>query len=925
MESSFDPHAIEQDLYDHWESQDYFAPAGNGPGYCVLIPPPNVTGTLHMGHGLNQTLMDTLIRYQRMKGSRTLWQMGTDHAGIATQMLVERQLQEQGLQRADMGRDDFIEKVWQWREESGGTITQQLRRMGSSLDWSRDRFTMDDGYAHAVLEVFERLFDEGLIYRGQRLVNWDPQLGTAISDLEVENHEEQGHMWHFHYPLLDGLLTREGADHLSVATTRPETMLGDTAVAVHPDDERFAHLVGGFVNLPLVDRRIPIIADEYVDKEFGTGCVKITPGHDFNDNEVGVRHDLPLINIFTTSAAINNAAPEKYVGMTREQARKAVVADLDALGLLGEVKDHTLMVPRGDRSGAIIEPLSTDQWFVKIEPLATPAIEAVENGDIEFVPKQYENVYFAWMRNIQDWCISRQQWWGHQIPAFYDDQGDVYVAQSEAAARAKYGLADDVVLSQDPDVLETWFSSALWPFATLGWPEETPELEQFLPSSTLITGHDIIFFWVARMIMMTLHFTDRIPFKTVYVHGLVRDAEGNKMSKTKGNGLDPLDFIDGIELDDLVTKRTTNLTQPQLAPRIEKVTRKDFPDGIPSYGTDALRFTFCALATTGRDVKFDLSRIEGYRNFCNKLWNATKFVLMNTDEFDASEAFERSVVDRWMLSKTRDLIKDAEFALATYRFDMFAGAIYEFAWHEYCDWYVELAKPLLWDDDTPVALKQGTRRTLLEVLEALLRIAHPVMPFITETLWHQVAPRLGQEHDTIMLQSYPHMDDYPADVDAVDQIEWLKAIITGIRNIRGEANIKPNQAMPLLLQGGNEHDRQRATSSEVMLMRLANISEISWLAADQEPAPHALALVGELKVMVPLAGLIDVASETTRLNKELDKTRQDLARITNKLGNENFVAKAPADVVDKERRKAADLETRIVTLQDQRDKLAALG
>ena len=924
MDSSFDPHAIEEDLYAHWEASNYFAPSGNGTGYCVLIPPPNVTGTLHMGHAFNQTLMDTLIRYQRMKGHRTLWQMGTDHAGIATQMLVERQLNEQGITRLELGREAFTERVWQWREESGGTIAQQIRRMGSSLDWSRDRFTMDPGYANAVFKVFEHLFDEGLIYKGQRLVNWDPQLGTAISDLEVENHDEQGHLWHFDYPLLDGLLTKQGEGHLTVATTRPETMLGDAAVAVHPDDERYAHLVGGFVTLPLVNRRIPIIADEYVDREFGTGCVKITPAHDFNDNEVGARHNLPLFNIFTLSAHINGEAPEKYRGMPREEARKAVIEDLQNLGLLGEVKDHKLMVPRGDRSGAIIEPLLTDQWFVKIEPLAQPAIAAVERGDIQFIPKQYENVYFSWMRDIQDWCISRQQWWGHQIPAFYDDDGNVYVASDKAAARKKYGLAEDLELEQDPDVLETWFSSALWPFATLGWPEETPELEQFLPSSTLITGHDIIFFWVARMIMMTMHFTGKIPFKTVYVHALVRDGEGKKMSKTKGNGLDPLDFIDGIELQDLIDKRTSNLTQPQLAPAIKKATVKDFPDGIPAYGTDALRFTFCALAATGRDVQFDLNRIEGYRNFCNKLWNATKFVLMNTGSYKPEDEYELSVVDKWMLSKTHGLIKDAEFALETYRFDIFAGAIYEFAWREYCDWYLELAKPLLWDDNATEAQRQGTRRTLLEVLETLLRVAHPVIPFITETLWKQVAPRLGRNYDTIMLQSYPEKNEYAHDPAAQDQVEWLKSVVSGVRNIRGEANIKPSLEVPLILQGGTQQDRVRVDESATMLKRLVNVSEMSWLDPQTEAPPNALALVGDLRIMVPLAGLIDITAERIRLTKELEKTRQDLARIEGKLSNENFVAKAPAEVVDKERAKAADLQGRITALTDQMTKLQQL-
>ena len=924
MEDRFNPEAIETALYEKWERSDYFAPSGNGDNYCILIPPPNVTGTLHMGHAFNQTLMDTLIRYHRMKGQRTLWQMGTDHAGIATQMLVERQLATEGKSRHDLGREQFLERVWRWREESGGTIAQQIRRMGSSLDWSRDRFTMDDGYAEAVLTVFETLYDEGLIYKGQRLVNWDPQLGTAISDLEVENHEEQGHMWHFRYPLNNGATTQSGDGYLTVATTRPETMLGDTAVAVHPDDERYKHLVGETVTLPLANREIPIIADEYVDQEFGTGCVKITPAHDFNDHEVGARHELPLINIFTTDAAINDKAPEPYRGLSREDARKKVVEDLEALNLLGATKDHKLMVPRGDRSGAIIEPLLTDQWFVKIGPLAEPAIKAVESGDITFVPKQYENVYFAWMRDIQDWCISRQQWWGHRIPAFYDAAGNIYVAKSADAARAKYSLDEDIELTQENDVLETWFSSALWPFATLGWPEATQELEDFLPSNTLITGHDIIFFWVARMIMMTLHITGKLPFTTVYIHGLVKDAEGNKMSKTKGNGLDPLDFIDGIDLESLVAKRTSNLTQPKMAANIEKKTRKEFPDGIPSYGTDALRFTFCALATTGRDIRFDLNRIEGYHFFCNKLWNATKFVLMNTVDLDQANLGEPAAIDLWINTKFSQLLKDVEFALSTYRFDVYANAIYEFAWHEYCDWYVELAKSRLWDDSVSEADKNQTRLTLLQVLEALLRVAHPVMPFITETLWQQVVPRLAGNHDTIMTQAYPSQADFVTDSGAHDQVEWLKRVITSVRTIRGEANIKPNQAIDLLFQGGTKDDRGLAQSCATMLKRLASVDQINWLADNDEPPPNALGLVGNLKVMVPLAGLIDVEGERARIEKDIAKSQQDYDRILKKLDNKNFVDKAPAEVVAKERNKAAALAERLAALAKQLQDLEAL-
>jgi valyl-tRNA synthetase len=917
MESSFDPHAIEQKLYADWEGADYFAPRGNGEGYCIAIPPPNVTGSLHMGHAFQHTLMDALIRYERMKGRRTLWQMGTDHAGIATQMLVERQLLAEGLKREDIGRDAFVERVWDWRNHSGNNISKQLRRMGSSLDWSRDRFTMDEGFCHAVLEVFVRLYEEGLIYRGQRLVNWDPELKSVISDLEVENTEERGHLWHFRYPLAGGLTTREGKPYLVVATTRPETMLGDTAVAVHPDDERYAALVGGSVILPLADREIPIIADEYVDRDFGTGCVKITPAHDFNDNEVGARHGLALINVFNEDATINEAAPQPYRGLDRFDAREKVVADLKSQGLLDGIEDHTLMVPRGDRSNAIVEPLLTHQWFVKIQPLADPAIKAVENGDIEFVPKQYENVYFSWMRNIQDWAISRQQWWGHRIPAWYDAEGNVYVGRDEDEARRNGGLADDVPLDQDPDVLDTWFSSALWTFVTLGWPEETEELSQFHPTDVLVTGHDIIFFWVARMIMMTLKFTGEVPFRQVYVHGLVRDADGKKMSKTKGNGLDPLDLIDGVSLEELIDKRTQNLTQPQMAPSIEKNTRADFPEGIPSYGTDALRFTYCALASTGRDVRFDLSRIEGYRNFCNKLWNAARFVLMNCPDDEEPGRRDLSLADRWIVSEMRSFLETSERAINTYRFDLYANAVYEFVWHEYCDWYLELTKPLLWDEQADPSLLRGTRYTLLSVLDTLLRATHPIMPFITETIWREVAPRLGNTNPTIMLQPFPEPADLPSDPDAEAAVEWLKGVIVGIRNIRGEAGIKPAQEISILLQGGSDADRALAQVAESLLKRLAKVDRIDWLADGAEPPPNALALVGELRVMVPLAGLIDVAAERARLAKEVEKKSQELNRIEAKLANENFVAKAPQAVVEKERAKAGDARAALATLEQQ--------
>jgi valyl-tRNA synthetase len=924
MDSSFDPHSIEQSLYKEWEDAGYFAPQGNGPAYCIVIPPPNVTGSLHMGHAFQHTLMDALIRYHRMKGDRTLWQMGTDHAGISTQMLVDRQLNAQGSSRLDIGREAFLEKVWEWKDSSGGTISEQLRRMGSSLDWSRDRFTLDDGFSRAVLEVFVRLHEEGLIYRGKRLVNWDPELLTAISDLEVENEEEDGRLWHFRYPLSGGLTTAAGADHLIVATTRPETMLGDTAVAVHPDDERYADLIGGAVLLPLTDREIPIIADDYVDREFGTGCVKITPAHDFNDNEIGERHSLELISILNEDASINDNAPGSYRGLDRFEARDRVVQDLDALGLLDKVEPHRLMVPRGDRSGAIIEPLLTDQWFVKILPLAEPAIAAVENGEIEFIPKQYENVYFSWMRNIQDWCISRQQWWGHRIPAWYDKAGNVYVGRSEQEARVNNGLDADLKLEQDPDVLETWFSSSLWTFGTLGWPEETEELSQFHPTDALVTGHDIIFFWVARMIMMTLKFTGEIPFKTVYIHGLVRDAEGKKMSKTRGNGLDPLDLIDGISLEELVDKRTSNLTQPQMAPGIEKHTRKDFPDGIPSYGTDALRFTYCALASTGRDVRFDLARIEGYRNFCNKLWNAARFVMMNCADSELDGESSLSLPDRWIMSQMQNMLQDSERAIDTYRFDLYASTIYEFAWHEYCDWYLELTKPMLWDDQVSIEEQRGTRLTLLKVLEALLRAAHPIVPFITESIWREISPLLGNQGETIMLQPFPEAVDFPKDTEADAAVEWLKGVIVGIRNIRGEANIKPATEIRILLQQGGSSDRDLSQKTAPLLERLARVTDIDWLDDDADPPPNALALVGDLKVMVPLAGLIDVDAEKARLKKEIDRLEADLERIAKKLGNENFVSKAPEAVVEKEKAKADDGKRALSVLLEQLESLDAL-
>lgn len=921
MDKTYQPDAIERRWYQHWEKAGYFAPQGDGKPYCIMIPPPNVTGSLHMGHGFNNAVMDTLIRYHRMKGQRTLWQMGTDHAGIATQMVVERQLAAQGESRHSLGREKFLEKVWEWKAESGGTIGHQLRRIGSSLDWSRERFTMDEGLSRAVQTAFIRLFDEGLIYRGQRLVNWDPQFHTAISDLEVENREEAGHMWHFRYPLSDG------SGHLVVATTRPETMLGDTAVAVHPEDPRYRDLIGKTIRLPLADRDIPVIGDDYVDPDFGSGCVKITPAHDFNDYEVGKRHNLPMINIMTRNASLNEQVPEPYRGLDRFVARKKVIDDLDALGLLEKIDDHKLMVPRGDRSGAVIEPYLTDQWFVRIAPLAEPAIKAVENGDIQFVPKQYENMYFSWMRDIQDWCISRQLWWGHRIPAWYDDAGNIYVGENEADVRKKYSL-DDRPLHQDDDVLDTWFSSALWTFSTLGWPDNTEDLKQFHPTDVLVTGFDIIFFWVARMIMMTLKFTGQIPFKTVYVHGLVRDAEGQKMSKSKGNVLDPLDLIDGIDLEALVDKRTGGLMQPQMAQKIEKRTRKEFPDGIQSYGTDALRFTFLSLASTGRDIKWDMGRIEGYRNFCNKIWNAARYVLMNTEGQDCglnpTDEIKLSLADRWIISSLQRAEQDVIDALDQFRFDQASYAAYEFIWNEYCDWYLELSKPVLYGDDYSDAEKRGTRRTLVRVLEAILRLAHPFMPFITEEIWQRIAPLAGVSGETIMLAAFPQPEQDKIDAIAEADVHWLKGVITAIRNIRGEMRIPPGKSLPLYLHNGDDQDRRRLDENRNFLTKMARLDNIIWLTPEQSAPPSVTQLVGRMEILVPMAGLIDKTAELDRLGKEIQKLKQEVGRAEQRLKNPGFADRAPADVVAKEKEKLNEYRSQLAKLEEQAEKIKYL-
>ncbi|WP_338852214.1 valine--tRNA ligase [Alteromonas macleodii] len=924
MDKTFEPQSIEQQCYKSWEEAGLFKASGSGDPYCILLPPPNVTGSLHMGHGFQQTIMDALTRYHRMKGDNTLWQVGTDHAGIATQMVVERQLNAQGKTRHDLGREDFIKKVWEWKEHSGGTITGQMRRLGTSPDWSREVFTMDEDLSKAVTEVFVKLHEEGLIYRGKRLVNWDPVLHTAVSDLEVLNEEEDGHMWHMRYPLADG------SGELVVATTRPETMLGDTAVAVHPDDERYQGFIGKEIKLPITGRLIPVIADDYVDQEFGTGCVKITPAHDFNDYDMGKRHNLPMINILTDDAKINDDAPEAYRGLDRFDARKQIVADLDAQGALVKIEPHKLKVPRGDRTGAVIEPYLTDQWYVAVESLAKPAIEAVESGEIRFVPENWNKTYYQWMHNIQDWCISRQLWWGHRIPAWYDENGNVFVGRTEEEVREKHGLGSDVTLSQDDDVLDTWFSSALWPFATMGWPEETPDLETFVPSSVLVTGFDIIFFWVARMIMMTKKFTGKIPFKDIYITGLIRDENGDKMSKSKGNVLDPIDLIDGIDIESLVTKRTAGMMQPQLAEKIAKRTRKQFPDGIQAYGTDALRFTFAAMASTSRDINFDMARVEGYRNFCNKIWNASRFVLMNAEEHDTGRdggEMVLSMADRWIWAKFQQTLVEFEKALEDYRFDIAAQTVYEFTWNQFCDWYLELTKPVLNNDASTEAEKRGTRHTLINVLESLLRLLHPLMPFITDTIWQRVVPLSAlkvEEGASIMIQAFPEVDAAKQDDKVLADIEWVKKFIVGIRNIRGEMDISPNKPLNALLKNVSDEDARRLDAAKAFLDKLSKLETVTILKDGEEAPASATALVGEMEILIPMAGLIDKDAELARITKAMEKIEKDVSRTRGKLGNEKFVSNAPEAVIEKERAKLEDGEKALVKLKEQFETIKAL-
>ena len=968
LENAYNPSDVENGMYQVWEDKGYFQPSyDKQQSFSIALPPPNVTGSLHMGHGFNNAIMDTLTRYHRMLGENTLWQPGTDHAGIATQMVVERQLNAQGIKRHDLGREKFLEKIWEWKAESGGNITRQIRRLGSSVDWSRERFTMDDGLSNAVKEVFVRLYEDGLIYRGKRLVNWDTKLQTALSDLEVENHDEKGSLWHFRYYLTDkNAKTQDGKNYLVVATTRPETLLGDTAVAVNPEDARYQHLIGQTVTLPITGRIVPIVGDDKaVDMEFGTGCVKITPAHDFNDYETGKRHNLPMINIFDNSANILpemqiftdlqtkepqlETTPSEYAGLERFAARKKMVEQSEAEGWLEEIKPHDLKVPKGDRSNTIVEPWLTDQWYVSIEKLAKPAIEAVEDGRTEFVPAQYKNMYMAWMRDIQDWCISRQLWWGHRIPAWYDDEGNIYVGRDEAEVRQKYHLADSLALRQDSDVLDTWFSSALWTFSTLDWTGElnfddySQALKTFHPTSVLVTGFDIIFFWVARMMMMTLYFikdkdgNPQVPFKTVYVHGLVRDGQGQKMSKSKGNVLDPIDLIDGIDLETLVAKRTTGLMNPKDAQKIEKATRKEFADGIPAFGTDALRFTFTSLASTGRDINFDLKRIEGNRNFCNKIWNATRFVLMNCvdkegnalniDKTANTELWE--LPEQWIMSRLNSTVKAIHEHMSQYRFDLVSQDIYEFIWNEYCDWYVELAKSSLNDESVSAERKAQIRYVLLNCLEVAMRFTHPIMPYITESIWQTIAPIIDKKAtDSIMTAAFPTADDSLISLQTEHDMTWLQALIGAIRNIRGEMKLGNAVRLPVLLDNISDEETARLSRIENQFKSLAKVDTLTIVNAgdgsDKELPLSSSSMVGQLKVLVPMKGLIDPTAELNRLAKAQEKLTKQAGSLRSKLSNESFVSKAPANVVESEKAKLAEMDNQLAEMHKQIEQLKAI-
>ena len=911
MDKTYNPKEIESRIYESWEDSGYFSPSKSGDPYCIVIPPPNVTGTLHMGHAFQDTIMDIIIRYQRMKGNNTLWQVGTDHAGIATQMVVERQLERSGTSRQKLGREAFEKEVWKWKEKSGSTITQQMKRLGASTDWTREKFTMDENLVQGVTRVFIQLYEEGLIYRGKRLVNWDPVLQTALSDLEVVTSEEKGSLWHMKYPI-DGL-----DDYIVVATTRPETMLGDTAVAVHPDDKRYKNLIGKLVNLPLTDRKIPIIADDYVDQEFGTGCLKITPGHDFNDFDIGKKHDLEIISILDQSAKIIQSAPKEYQGLDRFDARRKIVEDIESLGLMQEIEDYTLTIPRGDRSGAILEPLITNQWFLKMEPLAEPAITVVKNGELKFVPENWSKTYFEWLENIQDWCISRQLWWGHRIPAWYDNEGNVYVGESESEVREKNNIKNSIALTQDEDVLDTWFSSALWPFSSLGWPDETYDLKTFYPTNVLVTGFDIIFFWVARMVMMGLKFMNEIPFKEIYIHGLIKDKNGQKMSKSKGNILDPIDLIDGISLEDLLEKRVQGLMQPEMEKRIINDTKKEFPNGIPDFGTDALRFNFAIQASTGRDIRLDLRRVEGYRNFCNKIWNASRFIKMNTNDFELLDINDANghAIDQWIQSKFAGTIDEIERQFNQYRFDLAATAMYEFVWNDFCDWYIELAKTLINDPEISDSQKDHTKNNLIKMLDAILRMLHPTIPFITEEIWQSLSE--DNKKRSIMKADFPSSNDWRVDDEIVANTEWLKNIVSSVRQIRSEMNIPPNESIKIIINDASNTDSRRLESLGSFILNLASVESITQKDTSDDIPKSAFALLNQMKIYIPLEGLVDIEEEKARLEKKLVKLNQELKSVQDRLSNDTFIEKAPTEVVEELKGKLKSLLSDQTRIEEQ--------
>lgn len=911
METTYSPETIEEECYKQWESHRYFTPQGDKSPFCIMLPPPNITGNLHMGHGFQHTLIDALIRYKRMMGHKTLWQPGTDHAGISTQLIVERQLEKTGKSRKEMSRDAFLDIMWKWKEENGSQITKQMRKIGSSPDWSRERFTMDEGLSKAVQKVFIQLYDEGLIYRGSRLVNWDPHLGTAISDLEVISEEEDGYLWHIKYQVVNS------EKSITIATTRPETMLGDVAIAVHPEDDRYKDLIGKEVNIPLTNRTIPIISDDFVEKDFGTGCVKITPAHDFTDNKIAKKHNLPLINIFTKKATINKNAPLEYQGMDRFVARKKIIEDLSNQELLVKTEPYKIKIPRGEKSNVIIEPLLTDQWYVKATELAKPAINAVQSGKIRFVPENWSKTYFNWMNNIEDWCISRQLWWGHRIPAWYDNEGHIYVGYSENDVRFKYKLDPSIDLKQDDDVLDTWFSSSLWPFSTLGWPEHSKELEEFYPTSVLFTGFDIIFFWVARMIMMGLKFTGKVPFKEVIITGLICDADGKKMSKSKGNVLDPLDIINGISLKDLLEKRTSNLMLSSQRDKISKATRKQFPNGIAAFGTDALRFTYCSFASQTRQIRFDINRVEGYRNFCNKLWNAARFVIISTaeesTEFDDG-AFQYTEADLWILSLLQKTIDKCHQHFKSYRFDLLANTLYEFIWHEYCDWYLELSKTVLYDKNTLPPVRRGTCRTLSHVLIRILKLLHPIMPFITEAIWQRVSKLNSENSETIVLSKYPEVDSQFINSNIENEVEWLKKVIQAIRTIRSEMTIAPSKEIPLILQNITPNLQERIEKYKTPLTNLCKLSDISYIQPHTIAPVSASAIINELEILIPIEGLIDKQSELSRLEKELVKIDKDIVFAESKLNNPTFTSKAPSNIIE-------EIKEKLTNAKDAKNKL----